>query len=347
MPTWGGILGELQQAIAGGDSKAFDSVRRKYLAGIHQKTGRNVILYATKWTDSDPSVSPSAISIVDEDLQGFMEVVHGLTGRSLDLILHSPGGSLEAAEAIVVYLRSRFDDVRVVVPSLAMSAATMIACAADKIVMGKHSFLGPIDPQFVLSTPLGQRMVPAQSIRAQFDQAVVECADPKKLPAYLPMLGQYGPDLLVRCEEASRMSQELVCQWLEKYMFKGEPDAHTRAESIAGWLSDHGNFWSHGRHIPRQELEDRGLQVEHLEDDPELQDLFLSVFHATTHTFSGTGAVKIVENQLGKAFVKIQAQVAIPMPGASPGGPPLSAPIVPSPRPPKNLGAAPMKKKRK
>lgn len=94
-------------------------------------------------------------SITNEDLSGLMEVVHGLTGPNLDLILHSPGGSPAAAEALVKYIRSKFDHVRVIVPQMAMSAATMISCSANSIVMGKHSFLGPIDPQFLLPTGVG------------------------------------------------------------------------------------------------------------------------------------------------------------------------------------------------
>ena len=82
----------------------------------------------------------------DEDIHALMEVTAGLHSPDVDLILHSPAGSPEAAEAIVSYLRSRFTHIRVVVPQLAMFAATMIACAADEIVMGKHSFLGPTDP---------------------------------------------------------------------------------------------------------------------------------------------------------------------------------------------------------
>src|SRR3990172_1934493 len=77
--------------------------------------------------------------------------VHGLTPKNnLDLILHLPGGSAEVREAIVQYLRSRFTDIRVFIPQAAMSAASMLSCAANRIVMGSHSFMGPIDPQFVL-----------------------------------------------------------------------------------------------------------------------------------------------------------------------------------------------------
>ncbi len=148
-----------------------------------------------------------------------MEVIYGMNGNELDLILHSPGGSPETAEAIVSYLRSRFEHIRVIVPQLAMSAATMIACAADKVVLGKHSFLGPTDPQILLPTPLGVRMVPAQAVLDQFDRAQQECVVPEKLSAWLPTLSQYGPDLLVQCENALAMSKELVRTWLETYMF--------------------------------------------------------------------------------------------------------------------------------
>lgn len=325
MPTWSGILHELAESTVGDSPPPFDAVRRKYLTLLSCHSKRAVILYATKWTQLDPNISPDAISIVDEDLQGIMEVIHGLEEPELDLILHSPGGSLVAAEAVVTYLRSKFSQIRVIVPQLAMSAATMIACAADSIVMGKHSFLGPIDPQILLTTPLGQRMVPAQAILEQFELAKKECEDPAKLGAWLPMLSQYGPDLLVQCRNASEMSRKLVQGWLQTYMFKDRaPDeAERRAGAIADWLSSHRNFRSHGRHIPRSDCETRGLVVEHLEANQDFQDLVLSVFHATTHTFSGSNAVKIIENHHGKAFIK-QQRVLFPVAEApiAPGGAP-------------------------
>lgn len=318
MPTWSGILAELVESQSQGQAPQFDAIRRKYLVQAHQATGRHIILYASKWTQSDPNVSAESISIVDEDLQGLMEVVHGLGGPDLDLILHSPGGSAEAAEALVAYLRSQFNHIRIVVPQMAMSAATMIACAADVIVLGKHSFLGPIDPQFVINTPLGERMVPAQAILEQFEQAKRECLDPARMGAWLPMLSQFGPDRLVQCGNALQMSRQLVEDWLTAYMFRNDPEKEKKAEEIANWLSDHGEFKSHGRHIPRSEVERRGLCVEHLERDQKVQDLFLSIFHATTHTFSGTAAVKIIENHLGKAFIKQARPVVLQVPAQPP-----------------------------
>ena len=196
-----------------------------------------------------------------------------------------------------------------------MSAATMMACAGDVIVLGKHSFLGPIDPQFVINTPVGNRMIPAQAILDQFELAKTECLDPAKMGAWLPMLGQFGPDLLIQCRDAIQMSRQLVKRWLAAYMFREDPEKEKKAEDIATWLADHSEFKSHGRHIPRSEIERRGIRVEYLEQDQNVQDLMLSIFHATTHTFAGTGAVKIIENHLGKAFIKQTRPVVVSVPG--------------------------------
>lgn len=58
--------------------------------------------------------------------------------------LQTLGDPAESAEAIVSYLRARFSHILVIVPQLAMSAATMIACAADEIVLGKHNVSRPM-----------------------------------------------------------------------------------------------------------------------------------------------------------------------------------------------------------
>ena len=51
-----------------------------------------------------PNIPPSAVSVMNDDIHGFMSALHGLNNDKLDLILHSPGGSAEAAEQIVNYL---------------------------------------------------------------------------------------------------------------------------------------------------------------------------------------------------------------------------------------------------
>ncbi|HEV7924822.1 MAG TPA: serine protease, partial [Verrucomicrobiae bacterium] len=255
MPIWGEIQNEIN-ALAKSDPNAFDKVRRKYLFALNERRGRAIILYATRFTQGfRPGIQPDMTSITDEDLQGLMTVMHGLQEPALDLIIHSPGGSLEAAEGLVKYLRSKFhDDICVIVPQLALSAATMIACSANSIMMGKHSFLGPVDPQFILQSEQGPRQVTAQNVEDQFKQAQKDCANPAKMGAWLPMLKGYGPDLLQKCRHASKLSESLVREWLERYMFKNQPDRKKKAKRIAHWLASHKAFGTHGRHLGREDL---------------------------------------------------------------------------------------------
>ena len=79
-----------------------------------------------------------------------------------------------------------------------------------------------------------------------------------------------------------------------------------------------------------------GLVVDDLESDQEVQDLVLTIYHACSHVFAATSCVKIVENQMGRAYVKSQ-QVLMQMvaPGQIPAGnptiPPAYAPAAPLP----------------
>jgi hypothetical protein len=337
MPSWGEIRQEIATApkrykLEDGVS-AFDAVRRQYLVKHSATTQRAVILYATKWTEGAIE-SPQNISIAFGDVHGLMETTHKIKEKSLDLIIHSPGGSPEAAEAIVTYLRSIFSNIRVIIPHMAMSAATMIACAADRIVMGKHSFIGPIDPQLQIMTPVGPRAVACQSVLAQFEQAQRECVDPSKINAWIPMLSQFGPDLLQLCLNATQLGKSLVKKWLCENMFASHPDGNAKANHVAEWLGTHNNFLTHGRPISRVEAIGHGLVVENLEDDPALQDLVLSIYHATSHTFSGTGAVKIIENHVGRAYIIQMQQVFVEAGGPSPPSiptPPSSVAATPAP----------------
>src|SRR6266704_824075 len=267
MPSWGAVLREIPSLQRTDPARALDLGRRNYIASQYAASKRALILYATKWTQPSEGIPPELISVADGDIQGLMECFHGVKEVELDLVLHSPGGSLAAADAIVQYLRSKFSHIRVLVPHAAMSAATMICCAADEIVMGKHSFLGPIDPQMIMQTSLGPRSIPAQAILDQFEIAKEECKDPARLDVWLPMLQQYGPDLLVQCQNVSALSRELVQSWLTDYMFRGQLNAAERATSIASWLADHAKFKMHGRHINRERLREKGMNILNLEQD--------------------------------------------------------------------------------
>lgn len=309
MPGWGEILSELQDAQLDGGGIDVDGVRMKYLTRLQELTGRSVVTYYTDFlVKGGPNV---AVDLMD--MQGLMEVFRELPGPDLDLILHSPGGSAEAADRLVRYTRTQFKHVRIFVPLAAMSAATMWAMSADEIVMGNHSQLGPIDPQLGGINPSGYS-VPAGALIDQFNEAVEQCAnDPSRVAGWLPTLQQYWPGLLNICEAASTLSQALVAEWLETYMHL-EAD---KAGEIAAWLGNDKVHLSHGRAITREELQDQGVKVTALEDDDDLQDAVLSVHHANMHTLVMGTAVKLIENHLGRRFV-----AHAPMPASAPSPPP-------------------------
>ena len=301
MPTWSEILAELNElAVADDEASRFDAVRRRHLAHLHQLTGRPTIIYYSDWLSGG---SPGALMTL-EDMQGFMEAVRGLPGGDLDLVLHLPGGSPEATARIVNYLRSKFTgEVRAFVPLGAMSAGTMLALAADRIVMGRQSQLGPIDPQ-ILQESQG-RYAPARAIIEQFDRACQQIKDdPGLLAAWMPILQQYGTSLLVECESAEKLAKSLVEDWLSAHMFKGMLNAAAKAAEVASWFADYKLHHSHALGIGRDDARAQGVIIDDLEQHQALQDAVLSVHHATMHSLH-RGAVKIIENHRGDAFVRL------------------------------------------
>ena len=161
MPTWNQLLDTLDGLPDDGARLKFVRTESlKLLQEIGRLRGnRHVIFYGSAFLQK-PQAPADRLQITHEDVNAFMSVMFGMTwDRNLTLVLHTPGGVTNAAETIVAYLRSKFADIEVIVPTYAMSAGTMISLAANRLVMGRQSQLGPIDPQFLM----GQR---AQSARA-------------------------------------------------------------------------------------------------------------------------------------------------------------------------------------
>lgn len=107
---------------------------------------------------------------------------------------------------------------------------------------------------------------------------------------------------------ALNLAEDLVAEWLRTWMFAplGRKQAARKARAIARKPADHSKFKSHGRSIHRDAAKGMGLVVDNLEENQTFQDLVLTVYHATTHTFGATTAAKIIENHVGSAFVKAQ-----------------------------------------
>jgi ATP-dependent protease ClpP protease subunit len=307
MPDWKALGDELKET-----GSTYDVLRRKYLESLSNLTERNVIIYYSGWLQSastDPSLS-SIFGINDNDKNAFMTTVHDLDRRKgLDLVLHTPGGDGAATESLVDYLRSMFgDNIRAIVPQLALSAGTMIALSCKSIVMGKQSSLGPIDPQI--------SGLPAHGVIEEFVEAFDEIKkDSTKIPIWQAKIARFPPTLIGECRKAIRWSEEMVREWLRSGMFKndiqskGPQEIEHTINNIIKEFGDHALTKSHARHIPMQKCKDMGLKVETMEDNQDLQEAILTLHHITMRTITDIPTVKIVENQQRKAYIqKIRLQ---------------------------------------
>jgi hypothetical protein len=303
MPNWNELLVEIRNTSTAQSAfpTAHDSVRRRYLSELHKITGRNVILYYSGWLQYPELTSQGVpgFGVDDLDKNGFMATIHELDrSKGLDLILHTPGGEVAATESLVNYLRSMFGtNIRAIIPQMAMSSGTMVACAAHQIVMGKHSSIGPIDPQ------VGG--IAAHGIIEEFRRAQEDVqANPILINVWQPILSKYYPTMIGDCQKAIEWAKEMVRTWLATGMFANMPDASTRAERIVSELADHEMTRSHSRQLPISKAQEMGLTVVALEDDQRLQDAVLSLHHASMQTLADFPIFKLIENQNGVAVVR-------------------------------------------
>ncbi len=330
MATWE----QLNAQVASGN---IDLVRRGKLAELSQMTGRPCILYAVEMFNAKKAQlagGDTSINLGDRD--GFFEVLRDISGDNLDVILHSPGGSPEATESIVKLLRSRFKNIRFIIPSIAKSAATMLAMSGDEIIVGEYAELGPTDPQMIIN---GKQLSPAHAILKQFQTAKEELKRNKDfITAWLPILQQYGPSLLTECKNALALTETLVKQWLADYMLKGKPRAKNKASVASKFLAGDRHL-SHGRLIDIDELKKRLVEVRKgSECNPSLESIIQDINYTVTLTFLITPAFKIFENYQGKGMYKVVQQQPIVQLPARPGQfpnnrGPIERPIPPSPGP--------------
>jgi hypothetical protein len=152
--TWTRILEEFQaESQIAAPIAPWARVLQRKIQRVAEVTRRPLLIYASACTTSGKNYSPAHLQIDASDKVGFHDVLERLEGPNLDIVIHSPGGFAEAAETIVEEIRRKFGHVRFIVPAYAKSAATMMAMAADDILLDEDAELGPIDPQMM--TPNG------------------------------------------------------------------------------------------------------------------------------------------------------------------------------------------------
>lgn len=139
------LLASIQPVI---QQRALEYLRRRKIVAIERERGSRVILLAHRQETMRLLGFPIMQYINLNDTE---EVIHAIRmtdpDMPLDLILHTPGGLALAALQIARALKGHRGHATVFVPHYAMSGGTLIALAADSIVLSPHAVLGPIDPQ--------------------------------------------------------------------------------------------------------------------------------------------------------------------------------------------------------
>src|ERR1700674_4484972 len=137
----------------------------------------------------------------------------------LDLVLHTPGGLVLAALQIAKAVREHKAKVTVFVPHYAMSGGTLIALAADEIVMCEHSVLGPIDPQLGESPAASLIKVVGEKPMAKIDDRTLILADVGRKA--ITQVKQAASELLTRrlaAEQADALAEKLTAgTWTHDY----------------------------------------------------------------------------------------------------------------------------------
>ncbi|MGH7425217.1 MAG: SDH family Clp fold serine proteinase [Candidatus Methylomirabilales bacterium] len=171
------------------------------------------------------------------DIQDSEEILRAikLTGGDvpIDLVVHTPGGLVLAASQIAHALKKHPAKVTVFVPHYAMSGGTLIALAADEIVMDENAVLGPVDPQLGQEPAASIIRVLEQKDKNEIDDATLIHAD--------------------MAEKALRQVRQCVIWILEERV------GRDRAAALAETLSQ--GTWTHDHPITFEEAKEMGLQV--------------------------------------------------------------------------------------
>ncbi len=292
------------------DFASLAAERKVQLARIAAHRNRDILVIA-----ADVTKGGAPIAIDYSDLMPVHDQLSNLSGSGgVDLVLETPGGSGETAEEIVRLLRGRYDDLAVIVPGCAKSAGTIMAMAADDILMGTLSALGPIDAQISWQG----KVFSADAFIEGMNKIKREVAETGNLnKAYIPILQGISPGEIEHAQNALDFAKDLVTKWLVQFKFKNwtthsttetavtEAERQTRAKEIADALCDQATWRTHGRSIKIADLEALQLRITNYEADLELADAIHRYYTLLRMTFE-TSVYKLVETTGSQVYRFLQ-----------------------------------------
>lgn len=269
----------------------FYQLRRVVYHEIQEYRRRPLLIYGVQF----PGNSGAPISIDLSDVDGFIDLVSSISDAdSVDVLLHSPGGTADATERIVSVLRESFPEVHFLVPHSAYSAATMLALSGNSVTLHPSASLGPIDPQF--------DGIPARAIRRGFENAkdALKNEGPELLPAYVPLIEKYSLEMLELCEDAERLSKQLVREWLVQYMLKEDGTADQKADDAVAFFADYDQHLTHSRPLTHKKLQHLGLNI--VTADKTLSSLIREAYILLSGFLEVSPFIKIYENSNGLSW---------------------------------------------
>ena len=291
-----------EKALTGHD---LNDLRKSVYQEIEDLRGRPLLVYASKFISPVPREASSLITISLEDVDGFTDLVNSVDEkyRTVDVLIHSPGGSPDATERIVQILRDRFEEVHFLIPHSAYSAATMLALSGDTITLHRSATLGPIDPQL--------DGIPVRSITRGFEKAKkqIQKEGPESLPAYVPLIEKYSIHLLEMCEESEKLSRELVSNWLTKYMFKNDKRRKPTIKKAVKYFSSYDKHRLHSRPLFLEKIQDLNLSISIA--DKQLELLIWEVYILLGGFFNISPFVKLYESNNGVSWGRQFQQIRV------------------------------------
>jgi ClpP class serine protease len=240
--------------------RMLDAMRARKIARLESDRNSRVILLVhrqetmrllgfpiARYIDiSDSEEVLRAIQMTDDDV-------------SLDIVLHTPGGLVLAALQIARAINEHKSKVTVFVPHYAVSGGTLIALAADEIVMSKHAVLGPIDPQ------IGQS--PAASLIKVVEQKPISEIDDQTL-----VMADVGRKAIAQLKQSAS-------EILKKRLTADKADALAEKLSMGTWTHDYPLFAATAK--------DLGLPVSTDMPDDVLE--MMKLYPQPVHTQGGGG----------------------------------------------------------
>jgi hypothetical protein len=243
--------------------------RQGLIQDINKITGTKLICY----------VAGLAAPIDRDDPMAFADLLFNLTmNEDVDLLIHTGGGDIDAAEKLIEMLRQKVGTgrLRVVIPDFAKSAGTLMALGADEIIMGDSSELGPIDPQVVRIDKDGNRV--PQSVQNYLD-AYSEHREtlrlnPNDITAQL-LLSKLDPATIKHYENVLLRSRKIAERLLQTGMFKETGNW----SGAASTLIDTKAWPSHAQMISWQEATATiGLTVDYRDSNDELWPMYWQLY---------------------------------------------------------------------